>query len=129
MSYKYKHLTSKDRNYKDNIESVMKDIALDEIDGMNEENARYYLMNDAIPSTGSVTNLIYYSQTEPIAKEYYNEIVEYIYEIYGESIPFRVVESLNNLTWFAWEYNILGNEENIDAIIELAKEKGLLNED
>jgi len=120
--YKGKYLTI------NSIEDVMYDIALQEIDGMDEEDARYYLMNDAIPVTGSVSNLIYYSQTEPIACEFYDEIMELVNEIYFKDVPYEVVKSLNNLTWFVWEYIVFGNENNIDEIIEIAKDKGIINE-
>ena len=103
------------------IEDVMFDIAIDEIEYMTEYEARKYLMNDAIPITGSVKNLIYYADTEPIACEYYDEIMDLIEDIYWKDVPIDVIKSLNNLTWFAWEYIVLGNEENINKIIELAK--------
>jgi len=54
--YKGKYLTIVD------IKDVMYDIVLQEIDGMNEKEARNYLLNDVIPVTGSVSNLIYYAQ-------------------------------------------------------------------
>jgi len=111
------------------IEDVMFDIALIEIDGMTEEEARNFLINDAIPVNGSVTSLIYYSQTEPIACEYYGDIMYLIEEIYCKDVPFEVIKSLNNLTWFAWEYIVLGNEENVNEIIEIAKDKKLIEFD
>jgi len=108
------------------VKDEMFDIALNEIDGMSEEDARYFLMNDAVPVTGAVSGLIYYSQTEPIAKEYYEEIIEMLRELYGEEIPYKLIKTLNNLTWFTWEYLILCNEENVNEIIELAKDKKLI---
>jgi len=108
------------------IKDEMFDIALDEIYGMSEEEAIHYLMNDAIPVTGAVSELIYYSQTEPIAREYHCEIVEMMKDVYGDCIPYGCIKSGNDMTWFAWEYLVLGNESNIDEIIELAKEKGII---
>jgi len=110
------------------IKDVMYDIALQEIDGMDEEEAKDFLMNDAIPVTGSVSNLVWFSQTEPIACEYYDEIMELANNFYYKNIPYEIVKLLNNLTWFAWECIVLGNEENIDEIIKIAKEKGIINE-
>jgi len=108
------------------IKDVMYDIALQEIDNMSEEDARYYLLEDAIPVTGAVSNLIYYSQTEPIACEFYDDIMPLMEDVYYKSIPFEVIKTLNNITWFAWECIVFGNEQNINEIIEIAKEKGIL---
>ena len=110
------------------IKDVMYDIALQEIDGMDEEEAKDFSMNDAIPSFGSVSNLVWFSQTEPIACEYYDEIMELANDFYYKNIPYEIVKSLNNITWFAWEYIILGNKENVNEIIKIAKEKGIINE-
>jgi len=108
------------------VKDEMYDIALGEINGLNEEEARYFLMNDAVPVTGAVSGLIYYSETEKIGCEYYCEIIEMMSEIYGNEIPYKVISSLNSLTWFAWEYIVLGNESNIDEIIEIAKDKEII---
>ena len=108
------------------IKDEMYDIALCEIDGMSEEDARYYLLNDAVPVTGAVSELIYFSQTEPIAREYHSEIVEMMRDVYGDCISYQSIKTGNDMTWFAWEYIVLGNEANIDEIIELAKDKELI---
>ena len=104
------------------VKEKMFDIALQEIEGMDEEEARYFLMDDAVPNYGAVTKLIYHSDTSPIAAEFYDEIIELICNIYGDNIPCSSVDSLNTIAWFAWEMIVLGNESNIDEIIELAKE-------
>ena len=108
------------------VKDEMYDIALCEIDGMSEEEARYYLLNDAVPVTGAVSGLIYYSETEPIAREYHCDIVELMGDVYGDCIPYQSIKSGNDMTWFAWEYLVLGNESNIDEIIELAKDKEII---
>jgi len=108
------------------VKDEMYDIALCEIDCMNEEEARYYLMNDAVPATGAVSELIYYSQTEPIAREYHSEIVEMMRDVYGDCIPYQAIKTGNDMAWFAWEYLVLGNEYNINEIIELAKDKEII---
>ena len=96
------------------LRQVMKDIAIDNIDGMNREEARYYLENDAICSAGSVSGLIYYKETEPIAQEYHDEIIDMMTEVFGDNIPSEML-SLNMMAWFAFE-NLLGGM--IDEIIE-----------
>lgn len=110
------------------LKDELYEIALQNIEGMTEEEARYYLENDAIPASGSVSGLIYYNETEPLACDYYDEIIEIMQEIYGDCILADIL-TLNNMTWFAWEYLILGNEEVIDEIIELAHERNILKEE
>ena len=106
----------------------LKKITFQNIDGMSEEEARNYLMNNAIPSCGSVSGLIYYSETEPLACEYFDEIIEIMKDVYGNCIPSNRL-SLNDLAWFAWQYLILGNEDMIDEIIEEAIEEGIIEEE
>ncbi len=105
----------------------LKKIAFDNIEGMSEEEARNYLMNEAHPASGSVGGLIYYNETEPIACEHHDEIIEMMQDVYGNYIPSDRL-SLNDLAWFAWEILILGNEDIIDEIIEEAVEKEIVKE-
>jgi len=50
------------------------------------------------PQNGCISGLIYYSDTEPIAREYHDEIIELMGDFeYGK--PLR----LNDMTWFAFE--------------------------
>ena len=110
------------------IKDVMYDIAMQEIEEMSEERAIDYLMNEAIPINTPINHLIYWEQTEQIAYEFYKEILELMYERYNDYIPYKYIETLNDITWFAWEYIVFGNENNINEIIKLAKDKGIINE-
>ena len=107
------------------IKDCMMDIALYNIDGMSYEEAKRYLEYDAIPVSGSVSGLIYYSETEPIAYTFFDEIIELIHEIYGNEIPFKVIRTMNNLTWFAWE-NYIGDDDFIKDVLEKAVELKLI---
>jgi len=111
----------------DSLDKALMDIALYNIDGMSEEEARNFLMNDAIPEMGSVKKMFYYSETEPFAVEFYEEILEELKDVYGKDIPYEAVKSLNNVAWAAWGVKVLGNEEFIDRVIEKAKELDLLD--
>ena len=110
----------------ESIEDVMLDIALYNIDGMDEEEAKDFLLNNAIPAYGAVSGLIYYKETKPIAVQFYNEIIELLKDIYGDYIPTQVIENLNNLSWSAWEVLVLGNEDFIDKILDKAKKLNIL---
>jgi len=83
-------------------------MVMEEIDGMSYGEALYYLDNDAIPATGSVTSLIYYCDTESFAKEYHDEIIELMND-WGMQEPL----SLNDMAWVAWEATVLGQGEQI----------------
>jgi len=75
------------------------DILKCNIMGMSREDAKYYIENDAIPDSGSVSGLIMYSETEPIAQEYHSELMKVVKDCYGE------VESpisMNDLVWAGW---------------------------
>ena len=108
----------------DEIKDVVIDIMLDNIEGLNYEEAEYYLINDAEPSIGSVNGLIYYSETEQIACEFYEEIIEYASDIYGDNIPIDLVKSLNNMTWFI--FNSFRYEDFIKEVLEKAIELNML---
>ena len=58
------------------LKDAMLDIALYNIDGMNEKEAKNFLLNDAIPAYGLVSGLVYYKETESIAVQFYDEIIE-----------------------------------------------------
>ena len=125
--YMYRYLDGEDRNYEDTLEYVFMDIALYNIEGLTEEEAKgFFDYPNCDPSTGAVSGLIYYVETEPIAQEYYDEIVEMLHNLYGEEIPYKSIDSLNTLTWFAWEYTVCDNEDFRDKVISVAKEKSLL---
>ena len=122
-NYKAKYLESIET-----LEDIMMDIALYNIEGMDEKEAKDFLLNDAIPAYGAVTGLIYYKETEPITIQFYNEIIELLRDIYGDCIPAQIVENLNSLTWSAWELLVLGNEYFIEEILNKAKELNILED-
>lgn len=87
------------------LEKAMFDILENNIDGMDLYKVKYYMENDAICSTGSVSGLIYYSETKEIFKENFEEIFELVEEYkeeIGEAPNFDM--NYNNLVWFAFEW-------------------------
>ena len=92
------------------------EIAAENIKGMEKEEAIYWLDNDAVPEYGSVSGLIYYDETEAIAKEHFSEILKLMKEI-GIACPTSF--DVNDMAWFAWSYLILGNGKEVyNSIIE-----------
>ena len=119
--YSYRYLDAKDRDYEDTLEYVFMDIALYNIEGLTKEDAKdFFKGSNCNPAIGSVAGLIYFTETEPIAKEYYDEIIKIFYEAYGDCIPYESINSLNNLTWFAWVYMVCDNEGLRDKVISVA---------
>ena len=93
------------------------EMAKKEIEGMARKEAIYWLNNDAIPSSGSVTALMYYRDTEPFACRHHDEIVEIM-----EESDMKLM-TLNDMAWFAWEYYILGQgEEIIDELMGIEED-------
>ena len=90
-------------------------IAKDNIEGMTYDEALYWLDNDAIPSIGSVSGLIYYHETEPLACRHHDEIMEMIKEVklMKEADIVNAPMTLNDMAWFAWNYLILCNGERV----------------
>lgn len=76
-----------------------KDILRNNVEGMNRDEAKYYVENDAIPESGSVSGLIYYSETEELARLYHDEMVEVINSNFGQ---LEKCPTANDLTWIAW---------------------------
>ena len=83
------------------------EIAKNNVEGMSREEAIYWLDNDAIPSIGGVAGLIYYNETEPLSREYYEEIIELMQDAEVHDL------SLNDMAWFAWDALIFGRGEEI----------------
>ncbi len=81
------------------LQEIFKDILRANMEGMNRKEAEYYAENDAIPDSGSVSGLIYYSETEPIAKDNYDELTQTIKDTFG---PMDECPSLNDLVWMGW---------------------------
>lgn len=87
------------------LEKAMFDILESNIDGMDLDEIKYYMENDAICSTGAVSGLIYYSETREMFKENFEEILELVEdykEEIGEAPNFDM--NYNNLVWFAFEW-------------------------
>jgi len=93
--------------------SVMKlydallDIVIENIEGMSYEEILNYLNHDAIPSYGSVSGLIYCSETNEFACKYHDEIIELMRSY--DMAPLN----LNDMAWFAWETLILCHGEQV----------------
>ena len=71
-----------------NLEKTILDILIDNIsDYDNLNDIKHYMENEAICVNGSVGGLIYYSDTEEIFRNYFNEIFDLYNELkeeYGE---------------------------------------------
>lgn len=98
------------------LREVFKDILRDNIEGMSRKDARYYVENDAAPYSGSVSGLIYYGDTEPIAKNHHEEISEMIHNNFGSM---KECQSLNDMTWMAWGILLPEIAEEVVAEITL----------
>ena len=93
-------------------------IAKENINGLTYEEALYYIDNDAIPSDGNVSGLIYCSETEELAKKFHDEIVNLMEELEVDR-PLK----LNDMAWFAWEALIFGNGERVLKDLGWSKEE------
>ena len=111
------------------LKECMLDIALANIEGMDETEAKYYLEVDAIPSIGSVSGLLYYSETKNISCVFYDEIVDLVKDGYGDvtsstevaNAVFNIIGDLNNMAWFAWKHHII-DDGFVEEVLEKAKE-------
>jgi len=119
-------LESKSIKEKKGLYDVFMKIALENIDGLTYEDAEYYLGNDADPSSGSVSGLINSKDLKKIAVDNYDEIVDYIEDIYGSEVPIDVIREFDNLVWAAWHSFVVGN---MDAILDTAEKEGYLEEE
>lgn len=100
-----------------NLELTMLGILENNIEDLSEQETLHYMENEAICSTGAVSGLIYYSETDEIFKgnfeeifDLYNDIAE---ELGTDSMSFEL--NANNLVWFAFEqlvYNWFNELEN-----------------
>jgi len=91
------------------LRETFKNILEDNIEDYSKQEAEYYIDNDAIPDAGSVSGLIFYSETEPIAKEFHDEINELIKDAYGEN----ACHTLNDMTWIAWSIILPGLKDEV----------------
>ncbi len=121
MDYMAKHLSRVNT-----LDDAFLDIALDNIDGLSEEEARYYLENDAIPETGAVSGLINNNDIKSIFSNYYEEIIEKLKKLYGNEIPSDVMLEEDKAVYKVWNFTVPGNDDFIDKTIEKAKELNLI---
>lgn len=73
------------------------------------EEIKYYMENDCICVNGSVSGLIYYSETEEIFKNNFNEIFEIIEDLkseYGYNFIENIEVNANNLVWLTFEETV-----------------------
>jgi len=103
-----------------NLRDVLLNIAKENINGLTYEEALYYIDNDAIPSDGNVSGLIYTSDTKKLACKFHDEIIELMQE-FGFEKPLK----LNEMAWFAWEALIFGNGERVLEDLGWSKEEDI----
>ena len=77
----------------------------DNIEGMTQEEALYWVQMDAICSSGSVSGLIYYTETVKFFNDNEEEILslasEYDFEL--SPVELGMVGYKNDMVWFAFE--------------------------
>lgn len=85
-----------------NLREAVKSIIIDKLDGYNSEEAKYWFENPQEYScvNGCISDLIYYSDTEPFAREHHDEIVELMKEYGAEPM------SANDMAWFGFEATV-----------------------
>ena len=78
---------------------IVKEIIIDEIEGYDKEEAVDYFENPENYSciNGSVSALIYYSDTEKFTREHHDEIIELMKEWGAEPM------TANDMAWFGFE--------------------------
>ena len=106
------------------LKEIFYEIALNNIEGLTKSEAKHYLKNDALPSAGSVSGLIYNDEIDEIFYNHYDELIEILNGVY-ECIPLNKLDK-SYLVWSAWELIILHNKENIKEILEIAEKEGIL---
>ncbi len=97
------------------LEDDVKDILLENIEGMTRQEAVYYIEYDAIPDMGCVSGLILTEDTEAFASRHHLEIVERLLSE-GMSVP----SSLNDIAWSAW--NLVMPEISEEVVEEIITE-------
>ena len=75
----------------------------------NLEEIKNYMENDCICSIGAVSGLIYYSETEEVFKNHFNEILELVEDMkseYGNDLLQNMELTANNLVWLTFEETV-----------------------
>jgi len=93
----------------EDLRQAVKDIVLTKIDGYTREEAEYYFDNpqEYSCSSGCVSDLVYYNDTERFAREHHDEIIGLMKE-YGVE-PMRA----NDMAWFGFEATVPTLKEEI----------------
>ena len=88
-----------------NLEKAVLEEIKDNIEGMTEEEARYWVENDAICEAGSVSGLIYYSDTIKFFDDNEEDILDLASEYEFELSPAKLGMTgyKNGMAWFAFE--------------------------
>ena len=88
-----------------NLEKAVLEEIKDNIEGMTEEEARIWVENDAICENGSVSGLIYYSDTVKFFDDNEEEILDLAseYEFELSPVELGMTGYKNNMAWFAFE--------------------------
>ena len=100
------------------LEKTMLDILISNIEEYDTlEDIKHFIENENICVNGSVSGLIYYSETHAIFKEFYEEIFN-LYNDLKEEYELNFELTANNLVWFAyeelcriWYYNVIEDLE------------------
>jgi len=100
------------------LRDKIKELIKDKLDGYTYKEAKAWFNNprNHNPQNGSIGGLFYYSDTEPLAIEYHDEIVKLMNDC-GYDKPL----SLNDMAWFAFEV-LLPELEN-EILEELYKKE------
>lgn len=88
-----------------NLENAILDEIKTNIDGMDKDQARYWVENDAICEAGSVSGLIYYKDTCAFFDEHEEDILSLAQDADFELSPVKLGMTgyKNNMAWFAFE--------------------------
>ena len=93
------------------LQQIYKDIFVSECSeyGSIEEIAEAIDSGNFSCESGCIGELIYYSQTEGIFKDHFNEVLELIEEFKENSgMNLDIELTANNLVWFTFEYMVTG---------------------
>jgi len=91
-----------------NLRDALLNIARENIEGLTYQEALDFLNHDAIPDDGNVSGLIFTDDTEKLARDYHDEIIDL-----QKGLGFDKPLKLNDMAWFAWNLLILGNGKTV----------------
>ena len=90
------------------------------------DEIKNYMENEAICSWGSVSGLIYYSETEEIFKNHFDEIFEMIEDLkmdFGSEFINSIELNANNLVWLTFEETVRNWYYQIEDLEEEEEEE------